>query len=158
MTKKLEIHGLSKTRFYHIWSVMLQRINNPKNTHYRYYGGRGIKCEWKGFIEFRNDMYLFYLAHTKEFGEKNTTLERIDNNKNYSKSNCKWATVKEQHYNTRNVNKFTYKGKTQTLRQWSDELGISISTLRDRYYFQNLPVHKILSTNSHNPKRLFRPL
>ena len=41
-------------------------------------------------------MYNLYLEHKKKFGEKQTTLHRIDNNGNYELNNCKWATYSEQ--------------------------------------------------------------
>lgn len=76
-------------------------VNSPA---YKDYGGRGIiVCEnWLNFEGYKKDMLDFYEAHLKQFGEKNTTLDRIDPNGNYTLENTRWATIKEQSLNKRN--------------------------------------------------------
>lgn len=87
--------------FYNRYCTMVDRINNPKNKKWKDYGGRGIKNTWGSFIEFRNDMYESYLQHVKDFGQKNTSIDRIDVNGHYQRSNCRWTTAKEQANNKR---------------------------------------------------------
>lgn len=94
-------HGMSFTRFYRTWTEILRRCNgsteiSKKRKSYKYYGGRGIKCEWESFQQFKKDMYKSYLYHLKKYGTKNTSIDRIDNNGNYCKENCKWSTLVEQ--------------------------------------------------------------
>lgn len=73
---------------------MIQRCANPKNIAYPYYGGRGITvcARWQSFPNFLEDM-----------GERppGTTIDRRDNEKGYSKDNCRWATRQEQDGNKR---------------------------------------------------------
>jgi hypothetical protein len=76
------------------WYGMKSRCSNPKQYSFKDYGGRGITvCErWKVYANFLADM-----------GPRppGTTLDRIDNDKGYEKSNCRWATPKEQAQNRR---------------------------------------------------------
>tara|TARA_R110000868_G_scaffold387254_1_gene655778 strand:- start:256 stop:822 length:567 start_codon:yes stop_codon:yes gene_type:complete len=86
------------------------RCENKNAENYKYYGGRGIKNEWLSYEDFKSDMYKSYLKHIELYGIKETTIDRINNNKNYCKTNCKWSTWKEQSRNKRRV--ILYKGLT----------------------------------------------
>lgn len=90
-------------RFYKIWTDMKTRCNNPKCKKYNLYGGRGISVSefWNKYDNFKNDMYTSYKKHVLEFGEKETTLDRINPDKNYTLDNCQWATNKQQRLNIR---------------------------------------------------------
>jgi hypothetical protein len=102
---------------------MLSRCTNPKTSRFKDYGGRGITvCErWlESFENFLEDM-----------GEKpeGTTLDRIDSDGNYHKENCRWVSPAQNSLNKRNNRYLTFRGKTQTLKEWADEIGIKRSCL-----------------------------
>lgn len=108
------------------WKSMRERCLTPSTTSYPNYGGRGIAvCKrWDSFTNFLADMGDSY--------KKGLSLERIDVNGDYEPSNCRWATRSEQARNTRRNRYITYKNKTQTLADWSDELSIKRTTITQR--------------------------
>lgn len=122
---------MSYSIFYRKWDALKKRCNNKKYSGYKNYGGRGIKYEWRSFENFRYDMYGSYLEHTKKFGSKNTTLDRLDVNKNYSVQNCRWATCKEQSNNRRNTLFILYQNKMYPVSELSRKLGLHRSKIHN---------------------------
>ena len=118
-------HGRYGAPGYFVWRNMKQRCLNPNTLDFSYYGGRGIKvCErWMKYENFFADM-----------GEPPTgkQLDRVDNDKNYEPDNCKWVTRKQNCRNRRSNLLLTYKGKTQSAVEWSEELDIKAATIRIR--------------------------
>ena len=94
-------------KFHSIWCSLRTRTTNPTYEHYSDYGGRGINSDsWIYFIDFYDDMFESYKDACLLYGEKNVSLDRIDPDGNYEKSNCRWVHVKEQQGNTRRTVKF----------------------------------------------------
>lgn len=87
---------LYNSKIYHTYANIVQRCTNVKNPRYVNYGGRGIKNKWKSYKHFYDDMYESFLEHSKKYGGRNTSLDRIDNDGDYCKENCRWATLQEQ--------------------------------------------------------------
>lgn len=133
---------MSKSRFWTIFVTMQARCKNTTDLRY---GGRGIKCLWQTFEDFRDDMYPSYLDHVGKHGEKQTTIERIDNHGNYQKENCKWATWKEQNRNRRSSTFIVFRGDRKTIAEWSEITGIGASTICYRLYKAKWGVEKILT-------------
>lgn len=118
------VNGLSEQRIGRIYGNMLNRCYNKNVPIYKYYGERGIKVcdEWRGeFVGFKNFCdWAFCNGYTNEL-----TLERIDNNGDYSPSNCRWATKLEQANNKRNTKFLKVNGEIDTVANWSRRLSVS---------------------------------
>lgn len=142
--ERFTTHGMSNTRINRIWRRINDRVNNPNWPQFHLYGGRGIKLLWESFEDFRDDMYVSYLQHVKKHGENNTTIERKNVNGHYSFGNCRWATRIEQANNKRNNRTFTFNGKTKTLAQWIEFMGLKKSTVKQRFYVYGWPIKRAL--------------
>jgi len=94
MAAKQRTHDHYGSPTYLSWVAMIARCTNEKHSHWKNYGGRGIAvcAPWRKFENFLADM-----------GERpaGLSLDRIDGNGNYEKSNCRWATRLEQNRNRR---------------------------------------------------------
>lgn len=113
---------------YWVYYAMIQRCYMANCKQYFRYGGRGIRvCR-----EWLEDKTSFYKWAIEQGYREGLTLDRIDNDKGYSPENCRWVDYKVQGNNTRRNHLITYKGQTKTMKQWSEELGINYSTLRNR--------------------------
>ena len=132
---RVTTHGDSKTRFYRIWTGIKARCYTKSATSYGVYGGKGIGvCErWQTYSNFKEDMYQSYLDHVGEYGERETTIDRIDVNGDYDPENCRWITYKEQMSNKSNNHIVEVDGVKMTIAQASEITGIgrSLITYRD---------------------------
>jgi len=116
-----------------------QRCYNQNCRDYKHYGGRGIRiCErWLESTEnFILDMGL---------RPDGMTLERIDNQGDYTPENCVWATRLTQSQNTRNARQITYKGETLTVAEWERRLGFSRGTLKARFNLLHYSVDEAMT-------------
>lgn len=120
-------HGMRYSRAYSIWTSMVSRCTNPARDKFKFYGGRGIKvCEpWLEFANFHADM-----------GDPpdGYTLDRIDSDGDYCKSNCRWADTRTQTVNRKNLVLYEYCGRSLTLPEICREAGINYRTMRNRLF------------------------
>lgn len=131
-------HGRRHSSEYQIWASMLKRCLNPAAKSYVDYGGRGITVcpRWRtSFQNFVDDM--------GPRPSKAYSIDRIDNNGPYSPENCRWTTRTEQNRNSRHCVYATLNGKTQCLKQWCRELGISYHEVRRLIYKAYSPASAI---------------
>ncbi len=133
-------HGLSKHPLYQVWRHMMQRCQDSSVSSFKDYGGRGIEvcARWQQVENFVSDMQDPYSPGLE--------IERINNDGNYEPTNCRWATNSEQGNNRRSTRKITYNGKTQSVRQWAKELGISYGTLWERLAIWHWPPERAFTT------------
>lgn len=108
------------------WIKMRSRCNNPKDTKYPRYGGRGITVcpQWGSFEVFLRDMGM---PPTQD-----ATLDRIDNDGPYSPENTKWSTVHEQNRNRRSNVWVTVGDETLVIADWAKRLGLPPCTIAAR--------------------------
>ena len=125
------------TRIHNIYLWIMNRCNWKYNEWCKNYWLRGIRCEWESFEDFYRDMGESYNNHVEEYGEKETTIDRIDANWNYCKENCRWATIKEQGNNTRTNVSVRYKWKKYpSIQLLCEDLGIKYNTLYRRVFIE----------------------
>lgn len=113
---------------YNCWQNMKARCHNPKHPKFAAYGARGITVcpRWRNsFDNFLADM-----------GRRPTgmsSIDRKDGSRGYEPGNCRWATPRIQSENRPGFNNIIeFCGKSQSLKAWAREIGISRESLRSR--------------------------
>jgi hypothetical protein len=110
---------------------MMQRCHNTNNERYSNYGGRGILvCDrWR-------DKIMGFANFVEDMGEcpVGLSIDRMNNNKGYSKKNCRWATRREQKANCRNNVQIHFGGETKCIEVWSREKDLDVRIVSYRYH------------------------
>jgi len=140
-------HGHSvrgkRSKLYRTYVHMLERCHSETRGENNY-KGRGIKvCDrWRygengvqGFVLFTQDM--------GEPPSKRHTIERQDNNGNYTPKNCIWATRMVQNSNKRSNRWIEYEGQKKTMAQWARATGLCDATISNRIK-RGLPLAEVL--------------
>lgn len=118
-THKNARHGHISSE-YRTWSSLKNRCNNPNDPAWLRYGGRGIRVS-----EVWNNSFEQFLSDMGKRPSSVYSLDRIDNDGNYSAENCRWATREQQMNNTRQNIILTAFGGSATKSQWARLLGVS---------------------------------
>lgn len=126
-------HGMSKTKVYELWSAMVQRARGNRAATYVKHG-IGVCQDWLEFERFYADM-------GNPPGPA-YSVERIDNDKGYSPSNCKWLPMREQWRNRRNTNLLEFEGKMLSIREIGEITGVNHATLRHRLVVQGMTLER----------------
>jgi hypothetical protein len=108
---------------------MIRRCYNAGSEQYERYGARGISVcgEWReSFDTFADWAYKNGYAH-------GLTIDRIDNDGNYSPDNCRWSTAEEQARNRSTNIKITIGNATKTLTEWCEIFDVDYKTVLSRY-------------------------
>ena len=110
---------------FHSWRRMMRRCHDKNDRDFKDYGAKGISVcnRWRGkhgFFRFVMDMGRRPFGHS---------IERINNKKGYSPSNCRWANPIEQSNNRKCNIRITHDGLTLNLSQWAEKLNVSYNKL-----------------------------
>lgn len=118
--------GGKATKEWRAWFNLRQRCNNPNAMQYSNYGGRGIKvCErWNDYNNFLKDM--------GRCPKTCSSIDRIDNDGDYTPSNCRWTSNKEQSINRRSTKLVTVNGITLCCRDWAKLNNLAPTTISER--------------------------
>lgn len=136
MTRHGHARGGTVTPEYKAWHSMHQRCENPIDRRYKNYGARGISvcAQWKTFDRFLDDM--------GKKPSKHLSLERNDNMKGYSPSNCCWATAQKQAQNTRRTKLSPEKIRDIRIRR---SKGQSLRSIAKIYDVTHSTIHAVLA-------------
>lgn len=86
---------------YKVWQNMKNRCSNPKVHNWANYGGKGIKvCD-----EWLNNSKAFFDWAIKNGYQPGLTIDRVDSEKDYSPTNCRFASKTVQARNRSNFRK-----------------------------------------------------
>lgn len=121
-------HGLTNHPLYRVYHAMKDRCYRETDKEYPNYGARGINIckEWLSNFE---SFYSWAIQNGYKHG---LSIDRIDVNKGYEPSNCRWANGTQQAQNKRNNRLLTFHNETHCVTEWSRILNIPAGTLKSR--------------------------
>lgn len=127
------------------WRALNKRCNDKRYSLYSRYGERGIKVEWKNYEEFKADMLSSLPKISGEY-----SIDRINNDGNYTKSNCRWATTVEQ-ANNRHTNIYLeHEGQKKTIAQWARYLKVNYKSFHKAIKYQGKSIKDFIKKEISN--------
>lgn len=138
LVKRNTKHGKYHSREHRSWLGARSRCMNKNNKNYNSYGGRGIK-----FSDDWNDFNVFL----KDMGEcpPRYSLNRIDNDGDYCKENCEWASSESQANNRTSSIRIEHLGKFLSIRELSKMYGYTYQQLNNQLIRNGLDIKNALS-------------
>ena len=138
VTKHGETRAAERSVEYATWRRMLTRCYDTNSPDFKDYGGRGIfVCQrWRVNVE-------AFIADMGRRPSPSHSIDRIDTNGNYEKTNCRWATQKQQANNRRSSRRIEIGGVTRTMTEWAESAGMKVHTLKER--LKRMPPAEALS-------------
>lgn len=143
-------HGGKNDRLYNVWNGMKDGCHNEKSKFYNRYGGRGIKVcdEWSySYPNFKD--WAMNHGYDPCAAKGKCTIERLNNDGDYSPDNCIWATSKVQCNNRSSNHSISALGETHTISEWSEITGIRKDTLRRRICIYGWDVERAITEPVH---------
>lgn len=123
-----QTHGMSKTHIFKLWFAMKRRCNPKTQTKKnKCYKGISVCDEWE------SDFMSFYTWSMANGCKEGLSIDRIDNSKGYSPSNCRWIPIAEQQRNKTNNVKIMYEGKEVLLIELCRKLNFPYKKAHRRY-------------------------
>lgn len=137
-------YGDSRERLHNIWYLIKYRCENPESPAYHNYGGRGISMckEWNdgddGYFAFKQ--WALSNGYSPEL-----SIDRIDNDGDYSPLNCRWVNKYAQANNKRNNVLYEINGVSKTIPDWCRDYNMPWKTVWSRVHRQGWDIRTALT-------------
>lgn len=138
-------HGGSGSNIYQRYCAIKSRCYNQNNHEYHRYGGRGIKMceEWLNSFESFRD-WAYKNGYDPKTADRTLSIDRIDNDGDYTPENCRFVTAKEQALNKENTIVCEYDGKKYSSWGFAKEYGITSPSFASKRLKAGISPEKIL--------------
>ena len=129
MSKLFSKHHMTHSHLYYMWNNMKRRCYTESSSRYKVYGGRGIKVcdEWKDFSTFRD--WALSSGYRDDL-----TIDREDNDGDYTPENCRWTDALHQARNRSTNIDIRIGNSVRCLTEWCEIFDLDYGTVNRRYH------------------------